>query len=241
MTRVVAVVPGRLASTRFPGKMLADETGTPLIVHCAQNAARAGSVDHVCIASDSAAIASAASAAGVEHHMTRAHHVNGTSRIAEIASSLEADIIVNVQGDEPELPPEVIDAAVAALQRDSTVGVATAASAIHDAAQIDDPSIVKVVLDAQQRAIYFSRSGVPFDRDATGVTHLRHVGLYAYTPEALLDYVQLPEGVLEVAERLEQLRLLEHGRPIAVALVDATHEGIDTPRQYAAWVARHAT
>ena len=241
MTRVVAVVPGRLESTRFPGKMLADDTGTPLIIHCAMNAVRAASVDHVCIASDSEAIAAAATAAGIDHHMTASHHANGTSRIAEIVPKLNADIIVNVQGDEPELPPEVVDEAVAALQRDASVGVATAASRMDNPSQLADPSIVKVVLDASQKAIYFSRAAIPFDRDACGAIHLRHVGLYVYRPEALLDYVQLPQGALETAECLEQLRLVEHGRPIAVALVDAPHEGIDTPQQYAAWVARQSS
>ncbi|MFP8871406.1 MAG: 3-deoxy-manno-octulosonate cytidylyltransferase [Myxococcota bacterium] len=241
MTRVVAVIPGRLESTRFPGKMLAAETGTPLIIHCAKNAARARSVDHVCIASDSDAIASAAIAAGIEHHMTGSHHANGTSRIAELVPVLDADFVVNVQGDEPELLPEVIDATVSALQREPSVGVATAASPIEDPTQLTDPAIVKVVLDVAQRAIYFSRSPIPFDRDGAGAAHLRHVGLYVYRPEALLDYVQLPVGVLEKAECLEQLRLLEHGRSIAVAIVDAPHEGIDTPVQYAAWVARQSS
>ena len=241
MTRVVAVIPGRLESTRFPGKMLADETGTPLIIHCALNAARASSIDHVCIASDSEAIAAAANAANIDHHMTASHHVNGTSRIAEIVPRLDADIIVNVQGDEPDLPPEVIDAAVAALQRDSSVGIATAASPIDKPSQLADPSIVKVVLDTSQQAIYFSRAAIPFDRNACGATHLRHVGLYVYRPKALLDYVQLEPGPLEKAECLEQLRLLEHRRHIAVAVVDAPDEGIDTPQQYAAWVARRSS
>jgi 3-deoxy-manno-octulosonate cytidylyltransferase (CMP-KDO synthetase) len=238
MTRVVAVVPGRLESTRFPGKMLANKTGTPLIVHCAQNAALASCVDAVCIASDSKAIAAAAALAGIPHYMTRADHINGSSRIAEVAELLEADILVNVQGDEPELPPAVIDATVAALQRDSSVGVATAASPMSSSTQANDAAIVKVVLDAQQRAIYFSRAAIPFDRDGIGADHLRHVGLYVYTPEALLDYVQLSPGKLEQAECLEQLRFIEHGRPIAVAIVDAPHEGIDTPEQYASWIAR---
>lgn len=228
-----------MASTRFPGKMLADRTGTPLIVHCALNARRASTLDHVCIASDSDEIAAAAQRYGVEHFMTRGDHPNGTSRIAEVAPLLKADIIVNVQGDEPELPPEVIDAAVQALQNDPDAIVATAASPLVDQTLLGDPTVVKVVLDSNRRAMYFSRSAIPNDRDGDGPAHaLRHIGLYVYRPAALVDYVALGEGQLERTEQLEQLRLLEHGRPIAVALVAQSHGGIDTPEQYEDWVAR---
>ena len=243
MTRIVAVIPGRMESARFPGKMLAAESGMPLIVHCVRNAARATLVDAVCIASDSAAIEASALEHGIDHHMTRPDHANGTSRIAEIAADLDADIIVNVQGDEPELEPEVIDAAIDALLADNTAAVATAASPITDPAELTDPNVVKVVLDSNGRALYFSRAAIGHDRDAppsgsASGEALRHVGLYVYRPEALLDYVALPEGALERAERLEQLRLLEHGRVIAVARVKTSHAGIDTPEQYASWIAR---
>ena len=228
-----------MESTRFPGKMLAAESGMPLIVHCARNAARATHVDAVCIASDSAAIEAAAIEYGIDHRMTRPDHTNGTSRIAEIAADLHADIIVNVQGDEPELEPEVIDAAIDALLADDTAAVATAASPITDPAELTNPAVVKVVLDSDGRALYFSRAAIGHDRDAPGACEaLRHVGLYVYRPEALLDYVALPEGALEQVERLEQLRLLEHGRVIAVARVKTAQTGIDTPEQYASWIAR---
>ena len=239
MTRIVAVVPGRMASTRFPGKMLADRTGTPLIVHCALNARKAGTLDHVCIASDSDEIKSAAEANGIEHFMTRSDHPNGTSRIAEIAPLLHADIIVNVQGDEPDLPPAVIDAAVNALQGDDEAVVATAAARLGDESLLQDPAVVKVVLDRRGRAMYFSRAAIGHNRDGDGPGRaLRHVGIYVYRPGALADYAALDEGTLERSERLEQLRLLEHGRVIAVAVVEASHGGIDTPEQYADWVAR---
>jgi len=243
VTRVVAVIPGRMESTRFPGKMLVSQSGLPLIVHCANNAARATLVDAVCIASDSPAIEAAAMEHGIDHRMTRTDHPNGTSRIAQIATDLDADIIVNVQGDEPELEPEAIDATVEALLADDTAAVATAASPITDPAELTNPNVVKVVLDSHGRALYFSRAAIGHDRDASGCPHgpseaLRHVGLYVYRPEALLDYVALPEGALEQAERLEQLRLLEHGRVIAVAQVKTTQAGIDTPEQYASWITR---
>ena len=220
--------------------MLADKSGTPLIVHCAKNAMAAACVDHVCIASDSESIEAAATAAGIDHRLTRGDHPNGTSRIAEIADSLEADIIVNVQGDEPELDPSTIDAAIDALRCDPDAGIATVAAPCTDPTHVDDVNVVKVVVDQASRAIYFSRAPIPCDRDGAGVEYLRHVGLYVYTPEALHDYVQLPPGVLEQTEQLEQLRLLEHARPIAVARVETCHCGIDTPQQYEDWLQRRA-
>ncbi len=244
MTRIVAVIPGRMGSTRFPGKMLADDTGTPLIIHSALNARAAARIDEVVIASDSDAIAAAAHAAGFTHVMTRADHPNGTSRIAEAIDTIEADLIVNVQGDEPDLPPAAIDAAIEALLADPDASVGTAAARLNDTDDVHNPAVVKVVIDARGGALYFSRAAIPHDRDgldAQGCSPLRHVGLYVYSPAALRDYISLPEGTLERLECLEQLRLLEHGRRIAVATVDAPHCGIDTPEQYAAWVAQRAT
>ncbi len=238
MTRIVAVVPGRMGSTRFPGKMLAAESGTPLIVHSAHNAAAASLVEEVYIASDSVEIETAAVAHGIEHRMTRADHPNGTSRIAELVDSLEADIIVNVQGDEPDLEPAVIDTTIAALQADPDALVSTAATPIFDEGDLQNPAVVKVATTIQGRALYFSRGPIPHDRDGTAAAMpLRHVGLYVYRPEALQRYVQLPPTPLEQTECLEQLRLLEHGLPVTVARVGTRHVGIDTPEQYAQWLA----
>jgi len=237
---VIAVIPARLESQRFPRKALADATGLPLIIHVAQQAARSRSIDQIIIASDADEILDAAREHGFEAARTRADHVNGTSRIAEVAEGLKSTFIVNVQADEPEIDPELIDAAVEALasKEDCQVGtIATPMAAGDDPA---DPNLVKVVLDSHQRALYFSRSLIPHDRDGNRESSpLRHVGLYVYRREFLAVYAGLTPTPAETAEKLEQLRILEHGYRIALAIRSSEHQGIDTPEQYQAFVARH--
>jgi 3-deoxy-manno-octulosonate cytidylyltransferase (CMP-KDO synthetase) len=252
----VAIIPARLGSTRFPAKVLAARTGKPLIQHVWESTRLAGSLARVVIATDDQRVMNAARSFGAEAVLTSPDHPNGTSRLAEAAAKLglAADaIVVNVQGDEPELFPSVIDDSVSALLRGESGGgggaaIATAATPMSASERADDPNIVKVVLARDGSALYFSRSRIPFDRDGVGgggsnVRCLRHIGLYVYRRDTLERYAQLPPSPLEQAEKLEQLRALENGLRIAVAIVrpEATGGGgIDTPEQYDAFVRRHA-
>jgi len=260
---VTAIIPARLASTRFPGKVLADETGLPMVVHVCQRVAMASAVGRVVVATDSDEIVRAVESHGFEAVLTHPDHPNGTSRLAQAAAVLKLKanaMVVNVQGDEPEIESQVIDGAVEAhfsstvidAAADISAGggerfqwVGTVASPIRDEAEAENTNVVKVALgvaNAETRvapALYFSRAGVPFDRDGTGgIVRYRHVGVYAYGVSALRHYTKLRETPCERAERLEQLRWLEHGYPIAVAVRESSHAGIDTPEQYAAFVER---
>lgn len=241
--RIVAIIPARLASTRFPRKVLADKTGRPLIAHVVQAAARASSIPRVVVATDAPEVADAVRAFGGEAVLTSPSHENGTSRVAEAASVLELaphDIVVNVQGDEPEIDPALIDAAVDALRR-SDAAVATVASPFGPGEDASNPNIVKVLIDRRSCALYFTRAPAPFPRDgefAPGAGPFKHVGLYVYRRSFLTRYVILEPTPLERTEKLEQLRILEHGMDIAVAVKPAHHVGIDTPEQYDAFVAR---
>lgn len=254
----VAIIPARLGSTRFPGKVLKADTGKPLIIHVCEQAAKAECVSRVVIATDAPEVADAASTHGFEAVMTSPDHPNGTSRLAEAARQLRLkhnQCIVNVQGDEPEIDPSVIDGAVTALSVESPVAQYPELGPVHPAvgtvvSPLDDPSnpnVVKAVLglvepdQAVARALYFSRSPIPFDRDSIGsVRYYRHVGIYAYTTSMLEDYLKLEESPLERYERLEQLRWLEHGYSVAAAIRSSDHTGIDTEEQYRAFVARHS-
>jgi len=245
LSTAVAIIPARYASTRFPGKMLASETGKPLVQHVYERAAKAQRIECVIVATDDQRIAEAVMQFGGQAVMTSPDHANGSSRIAEVAATLDADVIVNVQGDEPEIEPAVIDRAVATLAEQTDCVVSTVASPFAEDEDPANPNVVKVVCDQRNRALYFSRSPIPFDRDA-GVgagdraRYMKHVGLYAYRRAFLLRYVTLPETPLERAEKLEQLRVLEHGESMAVAVCETTAQGIDTPEQYADFVKRYA-
>ena len=238
---IVAIIPARLGSTRFPGKMLADATGTPLIVHTCEAASGSGLVSRVVVATDTERIARAVRGAGFEAVMTSADHPNGTSRLAEASDLLglaDDAVVVNVQGDEPEIDPAIIDLAVRALS-DGKADVATVGSPFGAGQDPADPNIVKVVADCRGRALYFSRSLIPHDRDGgAGARPLKHVGLYVYRAGFLRRYAAMPSTPLEQAEKLEQLRALEHGYSIAVAVAETHHVGIDTEGQYAAFVER---
>jgi 3-deoxy-manno-octulosonate cytidylyltransferase (CMP-KDO synthetase) len=239
----IAIIPARLGSTRLPGKVLLNRTGKPLIQHVWEAVRRAASAERAVIATDDQSVRDAAIAFGAEAVLTRTDHPNGTSRLSEAAEKLgldETQIIVNVQGDEPEIEPDAIDAAVAALEeRDCDIG--TVAVPFQPGEDPRDPNCVKVVLALDGRALYFSRSIIPFDRDGRGGPDsncLRHVGLYAYRRAFLDRYVALPSTPLERAEQLEQLRALQHGHAIRVATRPFARIGIDTPEQYEAFVAR---
>lgn len=239
MPSAIAVIPARYDSVRFPGKVLADRTGKPLIQHVYERAVQAKRVSRVIVAADDDRILDAVQSFGGEVVMTRRDHPNGTSRIAEAVAGMEADLIVNVQGDEPDIDPALIDLAVRTLERHGDCPIATLASPFAADENPADPNIVKVVVDQSGCALYFSRSLIPFDRDNTvRVKPLKHVGLYVYRREFLPNYVSLPPTPLEQAEKLEQLRVLEHGYKIAVAIGEAHFHGIDTPEQYDEFVRR---
>jgi 3-deoxy-manno-octulosonate cytidylyltransferase (CMP-KDO synthetase) len=239
---VTAVIPARFDSVRFPGKMLADRTGKPLIQHVCERAGQSKLIGRIIVATDDERIASAVRIFGCEAVMTRRDHLNGTSRIAEAAKGLDSPIIVNVQGDEPDIDPLLIDRAVQALIDHADCPVATLASPFARDENPSDPNIVKVVISRAGHAMYFSRSLIPHDRDggafSAAAAPLKHVGLYVYRREFLAAYASLPPTPLEQVEKLEQLRVLEHGHRIAVAIGEAHSHGIDTPEQYEAFVER---
>lgn len=235
------IIPARLGSTRFPGKVLAAATGRPLIQHVCEAAARARGIERVVVATDDDGVRQAVEAFGGHAVMTRVDHTNGTSRLAEAAAvlGLPADaVVVNVQGDEPEIEPAVIEAAGAALTG-GTAPVATVACPLTPGEDAANPNIVKVVRRLDGTALYFTRALVPYPRDGGGLAPLKHVGIYAYRRGFLERYTRLGATELERTEQLEQLRVLAHGYAIAVAVVPhAGHAGVDTPEQYEAFVAR---
>lgn len=239
----VAIIPARLGSTRFPEKVLARATGQTLLQHVHDRARLATSISRVVVAADDPRIAAAVKGFGGECVLTSPGHPNGTSRLAEAATLLglpDDAIVANVQGDEPELDPALIDAGVAALLG-TDADAATVASPFAPDEDPDNPNIVKVVVDARGLALYFSRACVPFQgRAAIGAAArpLKHVGLYIYRAAFLREYVNLPATPLEQTEQLEQLRVLEHGRRMAVAIMESHHHGVDTPEQYDAFVKR---
>ncbi|WP_337177183.1 3-deoxy-manno-octulosonate cytidylyltransferase [Paludisphaera sp.] len=241
----IAVIPARFASTRLPGKPLLSDTGKTLIQHVVEAARRAKTLRRVIVATDDRRIADAVTGFGGEVAMTRADHPTGTDRVAEVVATIpEAGIIVNVQGDEPEIEGSTIDRLITLLIEDPDAPMATLATPIRDEAVYRDPSCVKVVA-ARGRALYFSRSPIPHHRDAapdfsdpTAPAALLHLGLYAYRRDFLLSVGSLPRSPLEAAEKLEQLRVLEAGFPIAIGLVDEPAIGVDTPEDYRRFVER---
>jgi 3-deoxy-manno-octulosonate cytidylyltransferase (CMP-KDO synthetase) len=226
------IIPARYASTRFPGKPLADLAGRPMVVRVCERAAKSGAAA-VHVATDDARIARAVEAAGFAAVMTRADHASGTDRIAEAARILKLRseaIVVNVQGDEPLIAPRLIRDVGTLLGKRRDAAVATACHAIHDAAALSNPNVVKVVLDAAGYALYFSRSQIPYPREP-GATCYRHAGIYGYRVRFLKKYARLKPSPLERSEALEQLRVLWHGYRIAVAVSKADiAPGVDTPR-----------
>ena len=239
---VVAVIPARYTSSRFPGKVLAKQTGKYLIQHVYERVCAARLVDDVIIATDDPRVSDACSQFQAPCTMTRPDHPSGTDRIAEAVADLSADIVVNVQGDEPEIDPAHIDRAVELLRSDGDAHIATLACPLTSRADIENPNIVKVVVTLTGRALYFSRWPIPYCRDADGigpVAYRRHLGLYAYRKPVLLRMSGWPPTPLEETEKLEQLRALENGLTIAVADTEHSAEGIDTPEQYAAFVRRY--
>lgn len=219
--RAIAVIPARFASTRVPGKPLADLAGSPMIEHVYRRAALAGRLDRVIVATDDTRIRDAVSGLA-EVRMTSPDHESGSDRVAEVVRDVECDIVVNIQGDLPMLDPGYVDALIDMLVQNSSIEIATAAVPVRSQEEFDDPSVVKVVCDENGRALYFSRAPIPYDRDRPGdfAGAMHHVGLYAYRRETVLRFTKLAPSRLEKLERLEQLRALENGIGIGVVRFD---------------------
>jgi 3-deoxy-manno-octulosonate cytidylyltransferase (CMP-KDO synthetase) len=237
--RAVGVIPARYQSSRFPGKPLAPIAGVPMIQRVWRGARGAKSLERVIVATDDARIADACRGFGAEVALTRADHASGTDRIAEVAAGLDCDVVVNVQGDEPLIEGFAIDAVVAALDDDPEALIATLVHAAESDA-LGDPNRVKVVLDRRGRALYFSRSAIPFEHQREAESRCwQHVGLYAYRREFLLRFAALAPTPAERAEGLEQLRALEHGFPIRCAVIEGwTSAAVDVPADIAQVEAR---
>lgn len=230
--RVVVIVPARYESTRLPGKPLADIGGRPMIQRVYERAAQARGVERVLVATDDERIRDAVRGFGGQVAMTGREHPTGTDRIAEVARGLDAEVIVNVQGDLPWLDPEMVSVAAAQLAADPALPMATVKTPIRARAEMENPNVVKVVTDRDDYALYFSRSPLPYHRDGThgGVLGYKHIGLYAYRRDFLLRFTELAPTPLERAEQLEQLRALEWGFRIKVTEVEAASIEVDTPR-----------
>ncbi len=240
--KVIACIPARYGSTRFAGKVLAKDTGKFLIQHTWEQACLAKLPHQVIIAADDQKIADAAKSFGAECVLTSPDHKSGTDRIAEAVADIEADIVINLQADEPEIDPANIDFLAQLLTDNPASQMATLAADFDNAGQIEDPNIVKVITDNKGKAVYFSRAAIPYDRGNTGIgevtQYLRHIGIYAYRKEFLMKITSLPQAKLEKIEKLEQLRAIENSYPILVGKVSHFCDGIDTPQQYAEFVTR---
>lgn len=227
--RAVGIIPARYASSRFPGKPLVEIAGRTMIEHVYRRASLAACLSEVWVATDDPRIEACVRGFGGAVVMTRDDHPSGTDRIAEAARSIEADVVVNVQGDEPLLDPLEIEAVVAPFRDDPTLAMSTLATPIRSEQDMRDPGVVKVVMDRRGRALYFSRLPVPYYRSGVEGPHWKHVGLYAYRREFLFTYATLQPTPLEQAEQLEQLRVLENGYSIQVAISEHDAVSVDTP------------
>jgi 3-deoxy-manno-octulosonate cytidylyltransferase (CMP-KDO synthetase) len=233
--KVLGIIPARYASTRFPGKPLARIAGRPLIQRVVEQCQKAKSLSEVIVATDDTRIWEVVQSF-CQVEMTRPEHPSGSDRVAEVAARCECDAVLNIQGDEPLMDPAVIDAVALALGEDE---MSTAATGLRSAGEYDNPNVVKVVVNAAGRALYFSRRTIPYLREAAGrsvneqlaaFSFLKHLGIYGYRRETLLRLVRLPVSPLENAEKLEQLRALENGIQIAVVKVDYDSVGVDLPQ-----------
>jgi len=234
---VSIIIPARYASTRFPGKPLADLCGKPMIQWVYERSAMCKSADRVIVATDDKRIADAVEAFGGDVIMTRADHPTGTDRLAEVAEQLDDELIVNVQGDEPLIDPDMIQAAVEPMLTDRSIPMGTLKTPLTSLEEYRNPNVVKVVTDRSGFALYFSRAPIPYPRDFSDdiaqrwseLATAKHIGLYVYRRDFLIKYPSLPATPLEGQECLEQLRALEHGYRIRVAETNLVGQGVDTP------------
>ncbi len=234
--KVAAIIPARMASTRLPGKPMLDICGKPMVWRVYERASMARGIDEVWVATDDQGVVDAVERLGGKALMTSQDCASGTDRIAEAAEKIIADIYVNVQGDEPMIPPALIEQTIAPMLEDPSIDVATAATPIGVAEEIFDPSKVKTVLDENGFAMYFSRAPIPYHRDEwkqrtfAGGKCLKHIGIYAYRRDFLFKFTKLPQTGLERVEKLEQLRALGHGYKIKVSVTELNSLGVDTPK-----------
>lgn len=231
MNKVIGVIPARYGSSRFPGKIIADIAGKPMIQRVYEQAAKSELLHELYVAVDDQRVFDVVTGFGGKAVMTAGHHQSGTDRIAEVVQNIECDIVVNIQGDQPLLDPVMIDEAVAPMLEDATIPMATIKTPV-DAALVNDPGVVTVVTDNQGFALYFSRSPIPFPRDNREVVYYEHVGLYVYRKDFLLKIAATPPSPLEQIEMLEQLRVLENGYRILVVETQspgAAGVSVDTP------------
>jgi len=242
LPQIIVVIPARYGSTRFEAKVLAKDSGKFLVQHTYERALCANSVDDVFIATDSELVQRACESFGAKCIMTSPAHQSGTDRIAEAVKDIAADVIINLQADEPEIDPAYIDSLATLLAEDPDADIATLVAGFDDPKQIADANIVKVVTDLAGRAIYFSRSVIPYDRQSGGIGpsehYLRHLGIYAFRRDALMRFTALAQSSLEKTEKLEQLRAIENGMTIITGKVDRVWDGIDTAGQYEEFVKR---
>lgn len=244
---VIAVIPARYGSTRFPGKPLLRETGKFLVQHVYERVSQSRAIDRCIVATDDDRIMAAVGSFGGEARMTRIDHVSGTDRIEEVCNAIGSDnddLILNVQGDEPEIEPEYLDHLVRRMQAEPAVQMGTLACPFPPDRDPRDPNCVKVVKNCRGTALYFSRALIPYPRDAeaagASASWLLHLGIYAYRRALLREFAGWPPGALEQIERLEQLRALERGCDIVVETVARSFPGVDTPEDYREFVSRHA-
>jgi 3-deoxy-manno-octulosonate cytidylyltransferase (CMP-KDO synthetase) len=260
--KIIVCIPARFGSTRFPAKVLAKDTGKYLVQHVWEKARQAKLPDKVIIATDSQQVIDAAKSFAAEAVFTSPDLQSGTDRVAAAVKNLDVDIVINLQGDEPEIEPANIDVLAKLMLENQDYQMGTLAAPFQNKEQIADPAIVKVVITGHGspffakatkgrrvtghgEAIYFSRSVIPYDRQAGGIgpldKYLRHLGIYAYRKDFLLKITKLPQSMLEKTECLEQLRVIENGYKILVGVVEKASDGIDTPEQYAEFVKRYHT
>ncbi|MEN8127781.1 MAG: 3-deoxy-manno-octulosonate cytidylyltransferase, partial [Planctomycetota bacterium] len=244
IVKIIAVIPARYGSSRFAGKVLARETGKYLVQHTYERALCAKNVDQALIATDDQRVMDACAEFGGECVMTSVAHQSGTDRIAEAIADINADIVVNLQADEPEIDPGYIDRVAGLLVDNPDAAMATLLAPFETAENVANPNIVKCITDITGRAIYFSRSVIPHDRNTGGAgdigNYKRHLGIYAYRKDFLMKYTSLEPSFLEQTEKLEQLRAIENGFTILTGMVEKAWDGVDTEEQYQAFVERMA-
>lgn len=231
--RVLAVIPARFASSRFEGKVLANLAGKPLVQHVYERTSGCDAVSRTVVATDDPRVADAVNGFGGEVVMTSPEHRNGTERTAEVAARMDAPVILNVQGDEPLIDPDSLRSCVDRLVGDDTVDMSTLATPLRDPEDAGRPDVVKVVFNSGGRALYFSRSPIPYSRGCGLPGGYKHIGVYCYRRDYLLTFVRMVPGPLEISECLEQLRVLEHGGNIGVAVTPHDTVGVDLPEDLA--------
>jgi 3-deoxy-manno-octulosonate cytidylyltransferase (CMP-KDO synthetase) len=240
---IVVVIPARYGSSRFEAKVLANKTGKYLVQHSYERALCAKGVSQVIIATDDDRVMQACRSFGAACVMTSVDHQSGTDRIAEAVKNNPCDIVVNLQADEPEIDPAHIEKVAGLLVNNPDAAMATLIAPFETSEQIANPNIVKCVIDSRGKALYFSRSPIPYDRQTNGIGDVkgcwRHLGIYAYRKSFLMEFTRLMPSFLEMSEKLEQLRALENGYTILTASVERVWDGVDTPEQYEAFVQRY--